>query len=134
MELVLMKTHCPKCGGTTFMRGCYVNGVEITESPDIPWINEDDPEKNAKCFDMCVHNHHFNIRPLVDQDLHYIYEDKLDEAEIITRERLFAILKLKDGAHGNIKDLHKAAKERVPIKTEQRNAVKHTRRRGDSDT
>ena len=77
------------------MRGCSVNGTEIDEPSDIPWVNEADPAKNKKRFDMCVNRHHFNIRPFVDEDLHYIYEDMLDEAEKITRERLFAILKLK---------------------------------------
>jgi len=134
MELFIMKIACPKCGSDTFMRGCFVNGVEIPELPDIPWINETDPSKNKKRFDMCTNRHHFNIRPFIDDDLHYVYEDKLDEAEIITRERLFAILKLKRKANGNHKDLQKTPSKRVPNRTKPRPTVVNSKRSKHNDT
>jgi hypothetical protein len=134
MELFIMKIACPKCGSDTFMRGCFVNGVEIPELPDIPWINETDPSKNKKRFDMCTNRHHFNIRPFIDDDLHYVYEDKLDEAETITRERLFAILKLKGDIDGNNKNMQKTTKERVSAKQRERPAAKHIGRGRNSGT
>lgn len=83
--IYLLKNKCPKCGADITFKSGAMFGKDIDDEPDVPWV---EVSSNMKRFDTCANRHNCNIRPYVDYDEHYIYEDKVEEEITRLQSRL----------------------------------------------